>query len=308
MPQLRLSVILATYNRADSLRRAIDALLHQSAGRDSYEVIVVDNNCSDGTAALLDSIDDPRLRAIREPRQGLSYARNAGLAAARSDIVAFTDDDVEAAADWAETIISSLDARPEVDGAGGRVMPVWDREQPGWLTQAHWAPLALQDHGDHERIFDRDTPIGLVGANVAFRRSVFDRVGRFSPDVQRVKDGIGSTEDHELLLRLYASGGRLLYLPRMLVMARVQAHRYDRDYHRRWHEGHGHFHAIMRAADMERSRLALLGIPSHLIRRAAHDLGAWLKSAVAADWDRAFAAELRLRFFRGFVLKRLARP
>ena len=63
------------------------------------------------------------------------------------------------------------------------------------------APLALQDHGDTTRVFDRSSPIGLIGANVAFRRGVFERVGTFSPAVQRVKDGVGSTEDHELLYR-----------------------------------------------------------------------------------------------------------
>ncbi|HYT65363.1 MAG TPA: hypothetical protein VEL51_03005 [Vicinamibacterales bacterium] len=64
------------------------------------------------------------------------------------------------------------------------------------------------------------TPIGLIGANIAFRRQVFDRVGRFSPSVQRVKNGIGSTEDHELLTRLYAAGGRMLDHPRMLGLVR----------------------------------------------------------------------------------------
>ena len=52
-------------------------------------------------------------------------------------------------------------------------------------------------------IFDAAHPAGLVGANVAFRRGVFERIGMFSADVQRVRDGVGSTEDHELLGRLY---------------------------------------------------------------------------------------------------------
>jgi glycosyltransferase involved in cell wall biosynthesis len=304
MPQPKLSVILPTYNRAASLRRAVDALLHQDAAARDYELVVVDNNSSDGTSAWLASVDDCRVRHVREERQGLSHARNAGLREARGDYVAFTDDDVEVAPDWVSTIVKALDARSDIDGVGGRVLPAWEGARPAWLTKSHWAPLALQDHGDQKRVFDRELPIGLVGANVAFRRSVFDRTGPFSADVQRVKSGIGSTEDHELLTRLYDAGGRMLYLPRMLVLARVQPDRYEREYHRRWHEGHGMFHARMRAPQMDHSRLRLFGVPAHLLRSAARDGLRWLGSCVQRNWDAAFDAELRLRFFRGFLTER----
>jgi glycosyltransferase involved in cell wall biosynthesis len=307
MPQPTLSIILPTYNRLASLRHAVTALSRQTAPADSYEVVVVDNNSTDGTADAMAGIGDARLRVIREPRQGLSYARNAGLDAARAPIVAFTDDDVEAAPDWVETVVSTLAANSGVDGVGGRVLPAWERDRPAWLTREHWAPLALQDHGDSRRIFGRSAPIGLVGANVAFRRAVFDRVGLFSPDVQRVKDGIGSTEDHDLLSRLYEAGGRMLYEPKMLVLARVQPDRCERRYHRRWHEGHGRFHALMRSPDMEQAHVAPFGVPGHLLRTATRDAARWLASVVSADWERAFLAELRLRFFKGFVWTRLAR-
>jgi len=306
MRQPMLSIILPTYNRLHRLRLAIDALLRQAGDPAAYEVIVVDNNCSDGTADFLAAIDDPRVHVIHEHRQGLSHARNAGLAEARAPIVAFTDDDVEVAPDWVSTVIAALRAHPEVDGVGGRVLPAWDGPRPHWLTRAHWAPLALQDHGDCRRVFDRDMPVGLIGANVAFRARVFDRVGVFNPEVQRVRDVIGSTEDHELLTRLYDSGGRMLYTPRMLVRAPVQPDRYERKYHRRWHEGHGRFHALMRLPGMEAARVSLFGVPGHLLRRAAADLTAWFVSAIRGDWDGAFAAELRLRFFSGFVRTRLA--
>ena len=307
MPLPKLSVILPTFDRADSLKQALGALLRQSAAPSSYEIIVVDNNSTDGTAAVVAGFDGRRVRRVFEPRQGLSYARNTGLAAARGGIVAFTDDDVEVAPDWVDTIVTSLARRADVAGVGGRVLPAWQCGRPGWLTRDHWAQLALQDHGDSRRVFDHATPIGLIGANVAFRREVFDRVGTFSPDVQRVKDGIGSTEDHELLTRLYATGGRMLYQPKMLVMARVPGDRCDRRYHRRWHEGHGRFYALMRLPEMERARVTAFGVPAHLLREAVRNGAAWARCALTADWDRAFLAELRLRFLKGFVWTRLAR-
>jgi glycosyltransferase involved in cell wall biosynthesis len=295
------SVILPTYNRAPLLRSALAALGRQTAAPASFEIVVVDNNSSDGTQDLLASIEQPPLQIVKEPRQGLSFARNAGLAAARGEIVAFTDDDVEVAPDWIDTIASTLGTHPDVDVVGGRVLPAWPDEKPSWLTRDHWAPLALQDHGDAARVFDRGTPIGLIGANVAFRRAVFDRIGGFSPAVQRVKDTIGSTEDHELLDRLYTSGGRAMYSPRMIVMTRVPRERCARAYHRRWHAGHGFFHARMRSYDVEKSRVRLFGVPGHLVRSAAADAAHWAACVARRDWDGAFDAELRLRFFGGFV-------
>ena len=300
------SVILPTYNRADQLGCAVDALLRQTAARDSYEVIAVDNNSNDGTRALLDAYDDPRLVVVREFRQGLSHARNAGLARARAALIAFTDDDVEVAPDWIETIVSTMAAHPEIEALGGRVLPAWPDHKPPWLTRRHWAPLALQDHGDAPRVFDRSAPIGLIGANVAFRRRVFDRIGAFSPVVQRVRDGVGSTEDHELLNRLYTSGGRAMYTPRLIAMTRVPRERCARSYHRRWHAGHGFFHALMRTDDTERSRLRVFGVPGHLVRAAAADAWRWAACMARGDRDGAFDAELRLRFFGGFVKGRLS--
>ena len=300
------SVILPTYNRATLLRAAVDALLRQTAHADAYEIVAVDNNSSDGTAELLASFDDPRVVVVKEPRQGLSYARNAGLAAARADILALTDDDVEVAPDWIDTIITTMTAHQDVDAVGGRVLPAWPDEKPSWLTRTHWAPLALQDHGDANRVFDRSSPIGLIGANVAFRRAVFERVGTFSPAVQRVRDGIGSTEDHELLHRVYASGGRALYTPHMIAMTHVPRERCARAYHRRWHAGHGFFHALMRTADVEHSRVHVLGVPGHLLRGAATDAARWAACAARGDWDGAFDAELRLRFFGGFLKGRMS--
>lgn len=265
----------------------------------------MDNNSNDGTSALLSTLHDPRIRAIREERQGLSFARNAGIAAARAPIVAFTDDDVQVGKGWVECIARTLGGRPDVDGMGGRVVPAWETPPPAWLTPAHWGPLALQDHGPAALIFDAADPRGLVGANLALRTRVFDRVGLFSPDVQRVRDGIGSTEDQELLARLYREGGRMLYAPDLVVTAIVQAERRTRAYHRRWHRGHGASYAVMREPGMERSRASVLGVPGHLWAEALRDVARLAASVARGDRAEAFASELRLQFFIGFAQRRV---
>ena len=74
----------------------------------------------------------------------------------------------------------------------------------------------------------------------------------------------------------------------------------------RWHAGHGQYHALMRTAEMERSRFRVLGVPAHVLRAALSDAMRWLRSAATGERERAFEAELRLRFAAGFIRTRLA--
>lgn len=304
----RLSVVMCTYNRGELLEGAIRCVLAQDEGiTPPYELIVVDNNSTDRTRDVVSRIaaGDRRLRYLFEPRQGLSYARNAAIREARGAMIAFTDDDVRAEPDWVASILRSFDDYPEADMVGGRVLPVWPAPPPAWLTRDHWAPLALVDHGDTAIAVTKNRPICLVGANVAFRRAVFEAVGLFGIDFQRVKDGVGSLEDHEFLLRVLRTGRQGVYDPRIVLRAEIQAHRLHRTYHRRWHAGHGHFHALLRSEEMEQTTAGTLwGVPAHLYRQALGDVAGWIKAVVCRDSARAFHHEVRLRFFKGFLKTR----
>jgi len=303
-----LSVVLSTYNRGELLNDAVNSVLAQhNAITPPFEVIVVDNNSTDRTREIVQRLAaaDDRVRYLFEPRQGLSYARNAGLLVAQAPVVAFTDDDVRAQPDWVAAILRAFAEHPDADAVGGRVLPLWPAVPPPWLTRDHWAPLALVDHGDALVPVTTDNPICLVGANLAVRRRVFDAIGAFATDLQRVKDGIGSLEDHEFLLRLVRSGRTGVYDPRIMVRAEIQPNRLARRYHRRWHSGHGHFHALLRSEHMERTGVGtLLGVPAHLYRQALGDAIGWVRSTAVGEPARAFHHEVRLRFFRGFFRTR----
>jgi len=106
------SVVISTYNRCTVLARALQALLRQQANEMSYEILVIDNNSSDQTRDLVQGLITKypeKLRYIFEPQQGLSYARNTGIANARAPIIAFTDDDVCVASDWIAQIKACLE-------------------------------------------------------------------------------------------------------------------------------------------------------------------------------------------------------
>ena len=129
-------------------------------------------------------------------------------------------------------------------------------------------------------------------------RKVFDRIGPFAVEFQRVEDGIGSTEDHELLRRLWARGGQGVYAPEVVVVAEVQPERMTKAYHRRWYRGHGRFVARMErpmAADTPRRRAAdettLFSTPAYFYRSLIRKSARWIVAFPRLPRDRRFRME-----------------
>ena len=302
-----LSVVISTYNRADVLARALESLCEQDLDPSRYEVVVVDNNSTDDTPEVIRSFagKTPEVLSVFEPRQGVSYGRNTGILTASAPIIAFTDDDVRVPRNWVSTILAVLSQHPEVSCVGGKVLPNWTRPLPPWLTREHWGPLALLDYGDDPLYVDANRRLCLIGANVAFRREVFDEIGTFSPHVQTFRRAAG-TEDHELLLRLWRHGSRGLYWPSLVATADIAAERMRRGYHRRWHYRHGRLSAAMRDEHLEQTRRGYLGVPGHIYRQSAASFRAWVASLLWSGRAGAFTREVQLWSGLGFVAARWA--
>jgi len=300
-----LSVVICTYNRPELLRLALETLLRQRPMGLTYEVVVVDNNSTPETRAVVDELaqSDSRLRYVRETRQGNAYARNTGVTSARAPIVAFLDDDVTVRDNWLE-IIPHAFRETNAGFVGGKVLPRWEEPPPSWLDSANWAPIAALDYGDSPFAITSENPLCLLTANIAFKKEMFSQHGEFSPAVQRTGDSIGSLEDHEFLTRLLRAGVIGAYVPELIVDAYVGSERMTKEYHRRWHTGHGHFYAVMNDPEWERSSYRLLGVPGHLYKETARNALAWFSQMLAGKTDDAFTHECRLRFFRGFFLQR----
>ena len=300
------SVVIPTYNRSALLRSTVDSVLDQDT-QTTFEVIVIDNNSSDDTKAVVDSLMEKypgRMRYVVERKQGNAHARNRGIEEAKGAIIAFVDDDVTVDKNWLTSLKTILDSRTDLSFVGGKVLPQWNGPPPSWLTPDHWAPLALLDYGTGELPIGGQNPRGLLTANVAFRRSVFKETGMFQPDLQRVKNMIGSMEDHEFLLRVCRSGKHGLYTPDMISTTHIEPERLTKAYHRRWHTGHGHFYAVLADPDWERSKFRLAGVPAHLLKETATNAFKWLSRMLTGKIDAAFVNECRLRFFSGFFRQR----
>ena len=306
------SVVISTYNRMAQLPGAVEASLSQVAGG-AYEIIVVDNNSTDGTREWVQqrcATAAGRLHYVHEPQQGLPFARNAGLAHARAPIIAFTDDDVRVAPGWVNGIRRAFARHPEIDLVGGRVLPKWPETVPGWFSRLQWAPLALQDKGDQPvRIGPENAAPCLIGASFAFRRSVFDRIGPFDVTYTRA-------QDREIQMRLWRAGGLGLYDPSIVAWVDVPEDRLTKQYFRFWYTRSGGFASRMRLLDQldNDGRLVdpdanggrrLLGCPAHVYRAALGHAAGWLRSALRGDEAAAFYHENRVRYHVAYIRTRI---
>jgi glycosyltransferase involved in cell wall biosynthesis len=314
------TVLIPTYNRARLLDETLDSLrgLRVRAGR-SWNAIVVDNNSTDETRAIVErqARDFPvPLRYLFEARQGRSSALNAGLAAADGAIVAMTDDDVRVDEGWLDAACDALleSPDPSIAYAGGPVSPIWEVEPPPWLDLTRgdlWGTIAIQDHGQQPFVYDDRRKVPL-GANMAARRSLFERIGMFRADLGRSSGTlVMGQEVPELLVRARAAGLRGVYVPAMHVRHHIPAKRLDRAYFRRWWYGKGVSRAMLEAAqpitemgiDL-RQTPHVLGVPRYMYGCAVRDLAGWLRHTLGGRATDAFRHAMMLAYFRGYFRTR----
>ncbi len=173
------TVVVCSHNRAHELREVVAAVLADGL---RGEIVLVDNASSDDTAATgaeLAGRHPDVVRMVSEPRPGLSHARNAGLAAARHDLVVFLDDDARPAPGWLAHLTTGL-ARPGVANAGGPICALWPASRPpGWPQAGVERLFGVLDLGDRER--DIAPPEHVFGGNWAVRRSLLQEAGGFDP-------------------------------------------------------------------------------------------------------------------------------
>ena len=298
------SVVVSTYNRAATLRGALASLLALGPESPSHEIVIVDNNSTDDTRAVVESMAQERggrLRYVFEPKQGVSHGRNAGAAAARGAVLAFTDDDVRPAPGWLAAIARVFADRPDVAYAGGPVRPIWPAEPPAWLTDWFWSPLALIDYGPDGYEVQREPFRCFVAANLAVRKAAFDAVGGFDPRYQHAPGAVTASEDHELQIRLLDAGYRGWYDPSVEMRAEVQSDRLTLRYHRRWAFDHGR--AVVRMtppgtlfdgdsgfAPQPAHARHLLGVPLFLYKRPVEMLKCYARAvARRKEPDRLWA-------------------
>jgi glycosyltransferase involved in cell wall biosynthesis len=230
-PTLKLTVAIPTYNRADFLRQTLAGIAAQQFPREHFEVLVIDNNSTDHTRAVVAEFaqGQPAPRYISETRQGLDYARNRAIGEARGEIIVFGDDDILVRPDWLAQIAVPLlaDHQQRIGAVGGEVIPVFPDGLPDWVREWH-APLAFRP--DAGPLNAQHSP---MGANLAFPKWVFDQLGQFHTALDRAAGNYFSGGDSEMIRRVRAAGYDVWFAPGAAVQHQMPASRTTFRYARR---------------------------------------------------------------------------
>jgi GT2 family glycosyltransferase len=212
------SVIVCAFDerRWADLCSAIDSLTRQSRAVDEL-IVVIDHN-EQLLARAREELKTARVIANHHP-PGLSGARNSGIVVATGDVLGFIDDDALAEPNWLAALLARY-RDPHVIAAGGAVVPRWDRERPrGFPEEFDWVVGCT-----YRGLPVTERPVrNLIGANMSFRREVFQRVGGFSDGIGRVGRKPVGCEETELCIRAGAAfpGAVILYDPEARVSHRV---------------------------------------------------------------------------------------
>ncbi|HYB53873.1 MAG TPA: glycosyltransferase [Thermoanaerobaculia bacterium] len=293
---MHLSVVIGTFNRALLLEGTLRALAEQRVPESlKWEIVVVDNNSRDETARVVAAFVEMAAvptRRFFEPQQGLSHARNRGLREARGSLIAFIDDDVLPAPDWVAQIAAAID-RWDALGVGGRILPRWESAPPRWLAENPRLldRLAVMDFEEGRLLaLPLDPQPQVWGANMAFRRELFERVGGFDPRRGVVGARLFRGEESALIDRALELGLKIAYDPAPTVFHRIGPERMRKAYFRRviFDEAQGRARATSPSGEW-----SLFGAPIFLYRAPFTTFARWAGSALLRS-PSAFDRQLRI--------------
>lgn len=214
-----LSFIICTYNGAARLPETLAHLAAQAnRGGWAWEVLVVDNASTDGTAEVARgwagrfAAAGASFRVLSEPTPGKTHAVKTGLRAAAGRYFTLVDDDNHLGPEWVDTAVRFLDEHPRAGLIGGKILPTFEAGAvvPADFEHRYKGYLAIRDYGDEEQEGVMPIGAGMTGRTYLLR-ALYERLGSYLPD--RVGAGLGSCEDLEKGTSVRHLGWEVWYVP-----------------------------------------------------------------------------------------------
>jgi glycosyltransferase involved in cell wall biosynthesis len=231
-----LTAIICTYNRAKYIGNLLESVAKNDLAKSEYEIVLVDNNCTDNTREICEAFakahKDVNFRYVLEPEQGLSAARNKGIKEAKGDVIAYIDDDALVDTWYLRTYAEWFAMHPETMACGGPIEPLYETEEPSWMTPYTKALLtAWMNYGDKVREYPKGRYPG--GGNAAYRKEVFDKVGLFNTALGRKGGNLMGSEEKDIFDKMHALGMQVLYLPTPVLHHIIPQTKLEPDYFNR---------------------------------------------------------------------------
>lgn len=213
-----ISFIICTYNREKYIYECLSRLAKNTA-KEGWEIVLVNNNSTDNTAAecerFMNDYKPTNYRYFVEKQQGLSYARNRGIAEAKGEWLVFLDDDAMVGEDYIGNLQHHLAKHPEVGAFGGAIEPFFEGETPNWLNPWSMSFVSAIDLGNEVIPFAKNKY--PIGANMGISRATIDKVGMFNTALGRTGNNLMGGEEKDIFNRIHQAGIPILYFPNIKV-------------------------------------------------------------------------------------------
>jgi glycosyltransferase involved in cell wall biosynthesis len=288
------SIVIPTYNRARLLGPTLESVKKlRVPPAVAIEVLVIDNNCTDKTAQIIEeAAHDSRFPILRilETQQGLCFGRNRGLQEARYEHVVYLDDDIEVAEDWLLGYVQAIEI--DADCVVGPVYPKFECKPPNFLTQTVLDSVSstYSRKGDRIMLLPRDVAHEVPGCNFGVRKSVAIEVGGFNNSLDRIGTALLAGGDFEFGRRLVSRGRRVVYQPRSAIRHVITTEKLSRNYLRKRWAGRG---ATARALENGSGCLPFLRRVRYLVgvvKLVAKSIVHWVRGNVGLAFERELEA------------------
>ena len=294
------TVAVCTFNRADQLRRTLETLGRMTVPDDlRWELIVVNNRCTDDTDAVLsDFMESLPLRRLYEEVPGKSNAANTAVREARGEYIVWTDDDVLVEADWLSSYWDAFRSHPDTSIFGGTIHAHFVGTPPGWVEE--WALVdgriwAAFDPGDDVRPLTREEV--PLGANMALRREMHLRCP-FDPRIGPRPSSEIRGEETLVIHTLMDQGEHGLWIPSATVRHIVPPERQTIRYFRDFFAGLGETDAILQTTG---DALRIFGKPAWAIRQVVQHEALYRWWRLLGNQDRWLEALIATSYARGYL-------
>ncbi len=230
---MKLSIVICSYNRAQYIGDALDSLYKQTTSLSDFEVMLVDNNSTDGTPEVYKSWreihPEGNFQYLTEHQQGASFARNTGAAHAQSDWLCFMDDDAVAFPDFVANIIKHTQEKPTIVGFGGKIIPKYIPEKPVWMSYYVSSLVGNFDYSPVPCAFKKGKY--PIESNMAIKKSVFNQIGGFNTTLPGVMGTLRiGGEGKELFYKVIGLGEEIYYDPNIIVYHVVETNKLTKEY------------------------------------------------------------------------------
>ena len=232
LPAMDITVCLCTHNRPRYVADCLDGLARQTIPRDRFHTLIVDSGSTLDAHAELRRLANqhPNTALIRIDRPGVSLARNAGAAAAKTRFIAYIDDDAIPDPTWVAAIQNALD-EPGLQPAviGGRILPRWEAPLPAWWPTSLRGVLSIVEHEGQGEYRTPAVPRKLepYAANMVVDVEVLRKAGGFGGNLGRHGTTLLSDEEVQLAWRLQDLGYSVRYDSRIVVHHQIQVARFQ---------------------------------------------------------------------------------